>query len=545
MVEPSPDARLSAFRLQFESMVLTDAVLDPEVSEGQPYYAGPEQYPLSSTREDDVDLLGQEWPLFSRAGLWFESVWGGQWTLNFDGSDTVVVPKADAPANIFDGGGTVEFWLNPRDSTIMRPLGKGSAWFILMSPGPPLTVNKGIGIFKTFSGTNGNWRTVVQPDEDEWVHVAIAYNADNASNEPTIYLNGDQAEIVVQSSPSGNRLTDPDNDLVFGDRESPNSAAPFVGELSDIRLWSDIRTAQEIADNYHKRLDGNEAGLAGYWPLYEGSTLRVLDKTSNAADGAISGATWKRENIARANFTPPKIVESNALDFDGDDDLVTVSDDAALDITSALTVEAWVKGTDDDTQRRVISKADAYMMRLNPTGEGGGIGGSGRFSGFITISGTAEPRVSTSFPADSWSHFAMVYNGSTLKLYKDGAEVDSVSRSGSIDTNANDLLFGGGGSVVWDGQITKVRVWNVERTAQEIAASYLRDLNGNEAGLAGYWPFDEGSGATVADNTSNGNDGTITGAAWVRDNVTGLYVQSPGEPGASNVMVAGFFTVSP
>ena len=37
---------------------------------------------------------------------------------------------------------------------------------------------------------------------------------------------------------------------------------------------------------------------------------------------------------------------------------------------------------------------------------------------------------------------------------------------------------------------------------------------GNEAGLVGYWNFNEGSGSTVTDLTSNGNNGTINGASW-------------------------------
>ena len=37
---------------------------------------------------------------------------------------------------------------------------------------------------------------------------------------------------------------------------------------------------------------------------------------------------------------------------------------------------------------------------------------------------------------------------------------------------------------------------------------------GNEADLVGYWNFNEGSGNTVTDLTSNGNNGTINGASW-------------------------------
>jgi len=34
---------------------------------------------------------------------------------------------------------------------------------------------------------------------------------------------------------------------------------------------------------------------------------------------------------------------------------------------------------------------------------------------------------------------------------------------------------------------------------------------GNEAGLLGYWNFEEETGTTTADQTSYGNDGTLNG----------------------------------
>jgi hypothetical protein len=37
---------------------------------------------------------------------------------------------------------------------------------------------------------------------------------------------------------------------------------------------------------------------------------------------------------------------------------------------------------------------------------------------------------------------------------------------------------------------------------------------GSETGLVGYWDFNEGTGTTLTDQTSNGNNGTISGATW-------------------------------
>ena len=46
---------------------------------------------------------------------------------------------------------------------------------------------------------------------------------------------------------------------------------------------------------------------------------------------------------------------------------------------------------------------------------------------------------------------------------------------------------------------------------------YVFPPTGNEAGLVGYWNFNEGSGNTVTDLSGNGNNGTISGATWSTD----------------------------
>ena len=40
-------------------------------------------------------------------------------------------------------------------------------------------------------------------------------------------------------------------------------------------------------------------------------------------------------------------------------------------------------------------------------------------------------------------------------------------------------------------------------------------VSATEQGLVGYWRFNEGSGATAADSSGHGNNGTIYGAKWV------------------------------
>ena len=48
------------------------------------------------------------------------------------------------------------------------------------------------------------------------------------------------------------------------------------------------------------------------------------------------------------------------------------------------------------------------------------------------------------------------------------------------------------------------------------AKSLTKTAPGEEKGLIGYWRFDEGTGTTAKDSSKNRNDGTVTGAKWVK-----------------------------
>jgi len=101
----------------------------------------------------------------------------------------------------------------------------------------------------------------------------------------------------------------------------------------------------------------------------------------------------------------------------------------------------------------------------------------------------------------------------------------------SIAVDYDDTLDGDGESdgagspgQYFDGKIDEVAVWNDELTSAEVTAIYnsgnmlnVSSDSGNYASadnLTGYYRFNEGSGTSLQDNSSNSNTGTITGAAW-------------------------------
>ena len=215
--------------------------------------------------------------------------------------------------------------------------------------------------------------------------------------------------------------------------------------------------------------------------------------------------------------------QHNALDFDGVDDYVNIGNN--LNLTSAISIEAWVK-TDGLGSRQTIldkgysSSGEPYYQYHVEVRSGGEV----YFA--LSLNGTRKTtQTSTTLTAGQWHHIACVYNGSTIKIYIDGIEKSSTNATGSISTYSTSLYIGaysGPGDIgSFDGLIDEVRIWSDERTASEISANKSIELNGNESNLVGYYKLNETDTNTVASNSASATgdscDGTLTnmtGTEW-------------------------------
>ena len=105
-----------------------------------------------------------------------------------------------------------------------------------------------------------------------WTDIAIV--RDTTAKTLTLYINGSSTPvytITYANNPTGGSAAD----LYIGTLNGVNSY--FDGLIDEVRIWNDIRTGQEIMDNYGTELTGTEAGLVGYWKLNDVYT----DETTN------------------------------------------------------------------------------------------------------------------------------------------------------------------------------------------------------------------------------------------------------------------------
>ena len=214
---------------------------------------------------------------------------------------------------------------------------------------------------------------------------------------------------------------------------------------------------------------GPPGGLVAAYGFDEGSGTTTADRSAYGNSGALSNATWS---------TAGKF--GNALSFNGTNARVDVNDSNSLDVTSGMTLEAWVKpSVSNSSFRTAILKEQpgqlVYALYTSTnTGQPDGeavIGSSNR-----SVSG------STALTAGAWSHVAATYEGSTLRLYVNGTQVSQLAVSGSIATSNGALRIGG--NSIWgeyfSGLIDEVRIYNRALTAGEIGQDMVTPINSSD-----------------------------------------------------------------
>jgi len=187
----------------------------------------------------------------------------------------------------------------------------------------------------------------------------------------------------------------------------------------------------------------------------EGGGTFLTDLSGNGNNGTISGATW----TVSGKY-------GNALSFNGTNARVTVNNSASLQLTSAMTLEAWVFPTTvNSAWRDVIYKGDDnyYLMAMSTNS-------SHPVAGAILGGVYAEAIGPNALTANTWAHLATTYDGATVRLYVNGVQVASRAKTGTIATSTNPLQIGGDSiyGQYFAGRIDEARIYNRGLSVAEI-----------------------------------------------------------------------------
>ena len=210
------------------------------------------------------------------------------------------------------------------------------------------------------------------------------------------------------------------------------------------------------------------AGLvaAFNFDLAGGTSATTAINAAGSGDGAIAGAV----------LVSGRPGSGQALSFDGGNDLVTVADGAALDLTAAMTLSAWVNPSTlsggSGWKTIVLKERGASGLSYGLYANDGP--GVSQPAAYIAVGGSdrrvgAQPALAV----NTWTHLAVTYDGSTMRLYVNGVLRSSVAQAGAITASANPLRIGGNtvfGQEFFAGLLDDVRVYNRALSAQEVVA---------------------------------------------------------------------------
>ena len=166
------------------------------------------------------------------------------------------------------------------------------------------------------------------------------------------------------------------------------------------------------------------------------------------------------------------------MSFNGSSSRVTVADAAPLHLSTAMTLEAWVKpsGAGSADWQALIYKGVRHLFSGACPIPRRAIAGATIGGGLVLVT---RP---SALPAQTWTHVAVTYDGATLRLFVNGTQVASQPATGALDVSASPLEIGGslvdGGPFA--GLIDDVR--DLQRGADGGADSERHDDAGRECG---------------------------------------------------------------
>jgi hypothetical protein len=202
---------------------------------------------------------------------------------------------------------------------------------------------------------------------------------------------------------------------------------------------------------------------------WTGAAGEITDTGTYGLDGtAFGGATT-------ASTTPAKATNPGTCGygvFDGAGDYVQVPDNAALDISSELTVSAWIyMHTTPSELHTIVSKDTNYEFHVD----------ANRHIYWWWNDSNGNVRnitTNTQIALNQWYHITVAYQSGTQRIYIDGvAQTPTASYTGTLAQNNEPLFIGTDtGYLVersFDGYIDDVRI--MRRYYSQIEVQALRD----------------------------------------------------------------------
>ena len=200
-----------------------------------------------------------------------------------------------------------------------------------------------------------------------------------------------------------------------------------------------------------------------YWRLGETSGSSAADQQNKNAGTYLNSPTLGAPSLLGTDTT------NKAVTFDGTNDQVRIANSTSLQLSSPVTLEAWIKPTAlpaAGSFASLVTKAETYSIQFN-----------GPKLEFTIMQFGVRKRLqaaSGAIVAGQTYHVVGTYDGTTQRLYINGVQVASAALTGGATSSSNAVFIGSwdGGQEFFKGTIDEVGIYGSTLSATRVAAHY-------------------------------------------------------------------------
>ena len=222
--------------------------------------------------------------------------------------------------------------------------------------------------------------------------------------------------------------------------------------------------------------------------------------------------------IIASPTAPPAFSNTYSVDFDGTNDYVDLGTSSSLNPSSSLTLSTWIYLNGSGTG----SLPTIYSSSKDSAGSAGGIAlayTASKIRFYLDTTGSSGwvyAETDSSPNTGQWYHVLGTWNGSTVTLYVNGSAQTTTASASTIGYNTDfPATIGRYSSNYFQGLVDEVALFNTALSSSDITAIYNSGVPADISSLnpVGWWRMGDianGTGTTITDQGSGGNNGTLT-----------------------------------
>ena len=431
---------------------------------------------------------------------------GAEWTakgkygaaLKFNGTNSCV-SIADAGDLRLSEEFTLESWVRPEGAMLHYPaiFKQGSESSRSYSLGIGFnTAGKPEGELAGQGKAHQDLAALASLEPNLWSHLALTYDGAKLR----LYVNGELVATKAVLKPPTPATAGP---LTIGCARLTGSY--FKGRIDEVRIYNRALGAGEVNIDQGVAIQTPAAAPIAAYPFDEGTGTVAGDASGNLHEGTLSaeGVEWSAGKYG------------SGLKFDGTKGCVSIPDSEALRLGEEFTLESWVKPEGSMLHYPTIYKESSEGFPSYSLGIG--FATAGRPEGQLGKEGKSHQDLAAtaSLEAGVWSHLALTYDGTKLRLYVNG-ELAATKYVLAPDSATPGPLTIGCAALTgyhFKGRIDEVRIYNRAIGLGEVAADQMTPIQTPQSNPIADYPFDENEGTTAHDASGNPNphEGTLSG----------------------------------